>query len=584
MTRSADPAADPTPNPGLEITPNEPSTELSTELSWRLPAALLYIGGPDVQSRDWESFAGRLEELLPGLHRAAPGILACTVSESIANTLDTTLELGLDLLQQEQDSHLPTLARLVLLVAPGFVESHKERWILDDRDPLIKALAQRPTLDLEPGLYVSSRAVHTLEGHWATKSAGSWSTRSLAEVPLQRVSRGSAPGRPQVRNSRIFGRRIEWVPRRQSERALSEALATGRVRVQGPLGSGKSRLVSEVLSQPRGQAIVTVTPSRSGAPLQERLAMSLEHVLEGLFPSLISADKASVESTADFIERLQAFAQQHPLCLVFDDLQRSTAEDMAYLEKFLDIPVEPDRLTILLAGRTSTAWGPRAGSLLGVEVPMLSTDATFLHASRVCEGLEMPQDVIDRFSQSAGGSPFCFEEGILELIHRRALRRVYGSFFFGAPNDIDLTPSSRFVGHLLEESRRSGTTLVLVTLASRGGPVPVDSLQRVAASLGAGLPSGWADRPPVADWVVPAETPWGPGIDFAASSLRSAFDSLLAPTGRKKVRAALGADLGPLPSTTPEARWLAYELMAGSPGAIEVLLQILRPLPPTERR
>lgn len=549
-------------------------------LGWRLPAAFLYLSGKEIVRKEWPPLAAQLEDRLPGVRAVAPGLLAILASARTADTLDSALEFGLQLLAAVEDPELPLSRDLVLLVAPCMVERQGEQLVLDSRDPLTRAMQERPLLTFPPGLYVTSRAVHSLEGNWSLEPADNWSTAALPEVPLQRASRGQAPSLPRGRNPTIFGRSIEWIPRRRLERALGEALATGRCRVTGPLGSGKSRLAARVIGGRQGFTVLTTSPSRSNRPLREGLSDGLEHALDG--PAVAPLQEAA--DTDSFAARVDQLSQGTPLCLVFDDLQRASAEDHDLLAALLRLPVAPEQLQLVLIGRTGTRWQERAAQLLTVNVPDLTSDEAFLHAARVCEGLEMPQDVMDRFTTSAGGNPFCFEEGILELIHRRALRRVYGSFFFGAPNDIDLTPSPRFVGHLLAEGRRSGATYALVALAAAGRALPREALTTVAEELEDPPPASWSTRPPASEWLTECDSPWGPALDFRAASVRNAFDALLVAASRRLVRARLGAWLGSHASSDADARWIGYELMAGAPGATEVLLQCLKESSSTERR
>ena len=571
--------------------PSYQANEAGIEVTWRLPAAFLYLSGPDVASRDWKILATRLEQLLPGLHTTAPGMLACTPADATSDLLDTALGQGLRLLRQTQTRELPTLSHLVLLVIPGYVESKGERLSVDDRDPLVQALLDQPTLPLDPGLYVTSRAVHALEGTWELQSAGTWSTSRLPDVPLHRATDTPPHGLPRSRNPEIFDRVIEWVPRRQLEKEVSEGLSKRQIQIHGPLGSGKSRLVAEVLKRTSDITPITVTPSRTRDPIRTNLVYALDRLLQGAFSKKFAELQSKEEDSATeaktntlFGSLLASVLQTKQLCIVFDDLQRASKEDLFFVRSLMELQTHSEQLSLVLVGRSSSGWDllpPRRNVVL---VPYLSSDESSIHAARVCEGLEMPQEVLDRFCASAAGSPFCFEEGILGLIHRRALRRVYGSFFFGAPNDIDITASPRFVAHLISETRSSRTTFGLTALAAAEGAVPTAAIEAVSQNNDHPMSPSWTNRSPVSDWIVGADSPWGPGFDFGPTALRYALDSILSQESRRRLRSQLGQWLGTLPDLGPEALWKAYQLMSGQPGAVEILLQTLRPLPPADRR
>ena len=188
----------------------------------------------------------------------------------------------------------------------------------------------------------------------------------------------------------------------------------------------------------------------------------------------------------------------------------------------------PGVLHLVLIGRTGTPWPAGWEPIPSVVVPPLSLAESEQMADHLFAGLSTPSTVRQRFLAAAGGCPFFLEEGIATLIHRKQVRRVYGSFFFSGDDDTPFIPSPRLVAHVEAEIRRLGPSTPLRLLALAGGAAPVAELRSAAALID---PRDDAAPP---DWAVPylatgllldADSPWGAGVEFAHPAVGIALAS-----------------------------------------------------------
>ena len=115
-------------------------------------------------------------------------------------------------------------------------------------------------------------------------------------------------------------------------------------------------------------------------------------------------------------------------------------------------------------------------------------------ASRLLAGLSLPGVVHDRIVDATAGFPFALEEGMIELIRDKEVRRIYGSFFFGGQESAHYRPSLRLVCHVEAEAARLGAAAPLRLAALADTAVPTGELA-AAAEIFANRPAdGWAER------------------------------------------------------------------------------------------
>ncbi|MEO1087593.1 MAG: hypothetical protein AAFY88_25435, partial [Acidobacteriota bacterium] len=182
-------------------------------------------------------------------------------------------------------------------------------------------------------------------------------------------------------------------------------------------------------------------------------------------------------------------------------------------------------------------------------------------------GLEMPPAVAERLRLAAAGYPLAVEEGVLDMVQRGQLRRVYGSFFYAGGDDGDYQPSPRLVRHVEAALLAIGEPLPLRMLASADDAIDPEHLRFACSEIGVELADGWHRHFIDRGWLRLENG----GLEFAVPAHRQALASTLGREGTRSLRHALGGVLA-----TDGAEWSAYRLMAGSPEALPSLLDTSR--------
>jgi len=547
----------------------------------RLPVALLYLQGPALGSHAWDPIARSLSERFPSLQVAARQLLFCAPDPPSPELFDLALEAAGSILGLANS--LAPLSDLRLLVLPGEVD-HLDGKTELVHDPVVDELLELPSLPLDPGVFLTSRAALSLEWSWKVEEAGQYSCRAGPVLPLLQLVGREETGGSSFRNTELLGRETPFVPRPQLSAALDEAIGTGSVRVTGPLGSGKSRLVDQVLRSRPGHA-VRAAPGDPSRSLAEKLVRAVLAVTSNPSRDVIISKLAEVEherrrtrAASYLLQLLQAHCKnrRESLTVVVDDVERVSGPDLAMLRQLTAAGLPAAKLALVLVGRDGGDWIPASGKPAEVRVPYMDDDAMAVLVEYVCEPLDMPDTVVERFVEASGGNPFAFEEGILELVHLRSLRRIYGSFFFGGPETTGYEPSRRLVAHVLAETHRLGQPEALLSLAAADIAVPSEAIET-------GADRSWVDIYRAAGWVVDEPSPWGPGVRLGYQAVRAALRHSLTPPAAQRLR----QDLGHLllgRGDSVEARWSATQLLAGTEEGARSLIAIASPLPPEALR
>ncbi|MEM8998267.1 MAG: tetratricopeptide repeat protein, partial [Acidobacteriota bacterium] len=353
---------------------------------------------------------------------------------------------------------------------------------------------------------------------------------------------------------------------------MSRALFDGprrAVRLEGPLGVGKSRTVWETLGD-RPSVWVDLT---NELPHRPSLVLDLlEQVGSPTAPPvswLQDADRAAELLITAWREKAEALGAAPVLVVegldVAGDTDRATADRI--LERLASASggVRLPWMQIERSGRAGVA-----STGVGAETLELGPfDGAEMDAflDLFLAGLEMPRAVAERLRDAAAGYPLAIEEGVLDMVQRGQLRRVYGSFFYAGGEDGDFRPSPRLVRHVEAALLAIGEPLPLRMLASADDAIEPEHLRFACADLGVELEDGWHGHFIDRGWLRLEKG----ALEFAVPAHGRALAATLGREGTRSLRHALGGVLA-----TDGAEWSAYRLMAGSPEALPSLLDTSR--------
>lgn len=560
-----------------------PPTPLSHVLPLRLPAALVYLYDPAISSRGWRQTAEAIGAHAPALEPLHSGLFICRPRPRRPNAVDGATDAVSRLLATGAGVLPCSPDEVRALVAPATVEAHGESISLE-MDPLSRAINALPRLEMDGGIYLTSRAAASLEGSWQFTDGGELSTRSTPPVPLRRVVGWSDDDCRRVRNREILGRRVEFVPRPALTEEIRVALGEGVLRVTGPLGAGKSRLLHE-LAGSLESAVVWVSLFPHGRPLAEsllrRALAAIEHptaeeIIQQIDRSSAQRRAGDVEAhLASLFRKLLTSANrraQRSYLVVCDDCHAASAAELSFLAELAELDVDPERVSLVFAGRSGGSWLDALEASRTIEVPPLSEEERADLGERLTRGLDMPDALVQRFAEASGGLPFALEEGLLELVHRGILRRVYGSFFFSGDSDLAFRPSSRLVQHVYSEACRHASHAPLTVLAAAERPLPADTVTSAVEVLGLPDAPDWAMRCHAARWIETISSPWGPAVDLVSPAYGAALRTVLTEAGLQKLQESVGRVLRDEDQSASGA-WQVYELLEGTDEGIQLLLE-----------
>jgi tetratricopeptide (TPR) repeat protein len=577
----------------------------------RLPAVFLrYWSDPSAESYA-ESIAAPFLEI-PGVRRAGPRLLAVLPIPGDPGEVGTALRLA-ERLIADYRRQLPARRRgepgtgLGVVVLPGWVRV-MGRSLEREPEPLLEDLLARPPALPRDRAYLTGYAGARIEARWTLVPAQPYEGDSGTRVPL--FTRGEI--RPDARpwhNARVLRRTLPYQPRPEIEPQLLAHRGSPLLRVSGPLGCGKTRVVWQTLGPESGEVCiwVPVPPRRAGESLAARLLRLLACVAgegklgPGLIrlrlgalepwltgnaePPLAGEPAAMAELTGRAVAATTALASA-PLRLVFGDLHAAAAEDLALLAELLDRVDRADRAEgpglagarVVLVGRSRASWSAAFAEAPEVVVPPMPAAGFTALAEALSSGLDMPAEVRQRLAESAAGFPLALEEDLARMIQSRQLRPLYGSFFYGGSKDAEPEPSARLVQILEAEAGALGAPLAVRLLAIAGVALPPREIAAAAFSLGAELPSGWEEPLLAAGWLHRTRSPWGPGVDLSVASYARAFAHTVPDSevpGLKRVLGEILAEVG----GEPAGLWHAYRLLSGSAEAMSAIVDLAKEQP-----
>jgi len=544
---------------------------------------------------------------LPGVRRAGPRFLAVLPIPGDPGLVVTAVRLA-ERMVTDYRRHLPARRReergtgLGILVVPGWT-AVAGRGVSREPEPLLDALALYPPQLPRDRVYLTGYAAARVEGLLTLTPAAPYEAASGVRATLFESGGMRVDARPWY-NTRLLRRTLAYHPRPEIEQTLRKHRESPLLKVSGPLGCGKTRVVWQALG-PEGIGPdetcvwVSVPVRRAGEGLAARLLRQIARVIGAKSADVTltscarwllgEADRCEQAAGAEISGLVnQAVAAAAAACgapfrLVFDDLQAASAMDLDLLATLLAGTAPLSGARVVLIGR-SRADAADTGDLAAlpaapeVRVPSMSAAGITALAETLSTGLDMPPEVRQRFAEAACGFPLALEEDLARRIQSRQLRSRYGNFFFGGTKSAEAEPSLRLVQLLEAEASALGNPLPLRLLAVAGVAVPPREIAAAVFSLGGQLAAGWEEPFLASGWLHRTRSPWGPGVDLVAASYARAFAHTVPEAEVPTLRRALGEILAEV-SGEPAALWHAYRLLAGSAEAVPPILDLARDQP-----
>jgi tetratricopeptide (TPR) repeat protein len=573
-----------------------------------LPASLIRIWA----DRHLLESAAETVLATPGVQRLRENLFAVLPIPADPGEIDVAAGCGERLLRSLGPA-AATDVRVVVL--PGQVILGQTPRV--ESDALLRDLDQQPPQVPGGEVYLTGHAARRIEGLCRLEPCGRYEGPSGSLAPLWVIHGLRDNPRPWT-NPQLLGREPAYVPRPVVEKELARHRTAAAVRVVGPLGSGKTRLLWQALGEPRSEAgsaaaVEAMSPTtgwltgaspRSGSPdlvtQLLRLLLTLHQQRRGeknpaealrqlhleahrgwLLDDPLYGDRPPTEAlTETVLNALMALrsttgATPARTRLIFDDLHLVTPAELELLADLVQAPSIARDYRLVLAGRPSTRWPQRLEPLPKIGVPPMTEEEMAALATSLFRGLRMPEAVTGRLLEAAAGYPLALEEGLARMIQSKHLRANYGNFFFTGDPAAEYEPSARLIQYLEAETGGGDRATVLRLLALAEGPVPPSELAAAAALYGAELPIHWETPLLGSGWLRPEESPWGPGVTFACPAYRRGLERTIAATAVPEVRHTLGELLGHA-SDQPQARWQAYSLMSGTSEAISPILELAK--------
>ena len=571
-----------------------------TQIPLRLPCVFLYLWTDSDSPKGPEEACEDLTRH-PGVHSFSHNLLAILPIAGDAADIDLALSLAT---RGEESSQLGTL------VFPG--EVLVEMGELQAAPEEVLESLQNNIPDLPAGeIYLTGYAASRLEGQWPTVEVPAPSKNApLAGVSILRLSGHRTDPKP-WHNPHLLLRETSYVPRAEVEQALLSQSTSPVIRVKGPLGCGKSRLVWETLGPGLDELNAATPELREGAavwialrprryrsrPLGLRLLeqiVKLGETLETFGSGQAFAEYLGVRprdswhpSSEESQDPGEAFdllpsalarckeALNGPVRLIFDNLQAASEEDVRLIENLLEVPSLGLDFTVIMINRLGHPWPRAMAPAAEVPIPPMTREQQDRLAEDLFQGLALPETVQEELLETSGGLPLVLEETLLRMIHSKHLRRIYGNYFFSGSTDLELSPSSHMIQLLEAEARSLGDSDAMRLLSTVELAVPTGELSAAADLLGVKLSPGW-ERPFFeAGWLRREPTPWGIGLALVTKAHRKALAATIPPEPTALARGTIGEILAHA-SDRPDARWQTYNLLSGTAAAVPPILELAR--------
>ncbi len=571
--------------------------------STTLPAAFLRgwdgRGGASLAAAR-EALAGAGGDRRPGVRWLRDDLCAVLPVAGDPAVYDVALQVARELVAAAQAGAPEGEAqRLGLLVLSGRVLTDGDA-IRPESERLLDDLEQRPPeVGAEP-IWATSLVASRLEVPCRTGTRILYTGPSGTRVPILSVGEEDRAA-PPWRSPTLFRRRIERVRRPDVERMVAAPGAVEALRVIGPLGCGKTRVVWHAVDgggtviraaarpeRHRGPSLAAqllhdLARSAAGEPpgAEDLAQLGVTDVGRLLAPggapdSLGDARLVSTLVTAWLAARLTARGGdgRRPT-LVLDDLEGAGADDLALAHALADAAVDGGGFRCVLVHRQGHGQDDSGTlpDLPEVRVPPMEPEEMDRFRRAACQGLSLPDEVTERLLAEAAGHPFPFEEGLAALAEQDLIREIHGTLFFRGERDIGYTPSNRLMQHVEAEVRRIGPVAPVRLLALAGEAVPDDRVRAAVRAAGVETPPEWAVGLLEAGLLREADGPWGPGVALACPAWGNALRAVAPADEAERLRRHLGAVLA---DQTSSGAWRTYRMLEGSERAVGPLLSAVR--------
>ncbi len=513
------------------------------------------------------------------------GAVAWTPQTGDPAVFDAALAHGVQLLDGTAGRGAHRREDLRLFVSPAELE------LVDGRvsrlaDDLAEDFRLTPPEVAAGAVVLTAHAAAMLEESWRLTPQAPYRCPSGKQVPLFRAE-GAAEDRLPWRNPELLGRRVPWLPRPEVEERLRERAQEPVLRIDGPLGCGKTRLVEELLGRQESPHVsLRAQPARRGQSLARQLARGLlAPARPGAARFASEADRGQAaqrwqdqggRTAATLAELLIQVgkAMSQAVIVVCDEAEKLAGEDAELLADLAELASKAVRLWLI--GRPGA---PPATSFEGapqVWVGPLEPDEHRRLAVELTRGWAIPAEALEPWCRATAGHPFALEEGFVALARAQRMRHSWGTFSYaGEAGELPpYRPSSRLIAHLQAEVGRLSLAPQLLALAVAGTPVPASEID---AALGVtGEPEATWDRVASrAGLTRRVAGPDGAGTTLACPAYGRALEEGLTAATAHQLRLRLGARLS-AGAAGGESAWQAYRLLKGSPQAVEPLLRSAR--------
>ncbi|MEM7583378.1 MAG: tetratricopeptide repeat protein [Acidobacteriota bacterium] len=541
--------------------------------SLNLPVALLRFWPSDSEDRRSVTTAEKLF-VLPGVVRLEERTFAILPIEGRASVFDAAIQLASSLLKQLSELRMEEIPGI--LIFPAEVIQHGEVVVLV-RDALVEDLDRRSPQLPAGEMVMTGYAASWLHGRYQMDKLDLYSGPSGRRIPFFRL-RGAQSRALPWHNPKLLDRRV-CVRRPKISTALEASRSPGAHLVQGPLGAGKTHAVWHHLeTEPGPKVWIGVGRALAGSPFLGRyLASRLRELEPRAVPSaaLELLEAAPPQQAAEtLVEWLEAATErlEHPPWIVCDLVQTATPEDLELLAQLTSSTLPCGLIMIQRSGKLAHG---AFDDLPTIEITAMDGDESTLHARRLIEGLSLDPEIESRWVEAAAGFPFALEEGLVGLVHRGLIRRVYGSFFFDGSDDVEYKPSQRLIRHVEAEVRRFGEPLPLRILALAEQTITPSHLDLTCTSFGVQLADSWHTPLIAAGILQNTSSPWGQGLEFRCPAYARALAGTVTFEAAASLRRALGRVITREPKSS-EKGWATYRLLAGTPEALPPLLDLSR--------
>ncbi len=548
---------------------------------FRIPAAIAYVWSPKGEVPEHQLSAAGTAASVTVL---GPGQLAIAPTAANSDVVEAAILAVRTLIESASASNGLEPNPVSALIFPGLLEQRGDQAKLVS-DGLLDDLRKAPPQLAGGQIHLTGHATRELETPWLLEEAPTYTGASGRSRTLWSVKGVDNHG-PHYRNPTVLRRPSALV----TTPALSELSMAIENRplncVLGDLGVGKSRLTSEALNGAHQLWSRCWTEGSSGPSLAAQLVRQLTRAdgwptpavpseLQQIIvnPWLLGGSEAEARAMLELaISALADSASNGTSVLVIDDVHQADSLDQDTIEQLLPLAAAK-KFKITLLGRHASwlDWleAPK------VEIKPLGETAIQQLTDGVADGLQLPEELKDRFIDACRGNPFAIEEGLHNLVRRRLLRVNYGNFFFSGPKDAKYLPTARLARHLLAEAMRVDGIEACFRLASAQNGTPKELL-----ALSSDTDDGRLQLLCDIGLFEETEAEQHLSIDFVSPAFRTGFRQCMEHHVVQRLRGELLEPI--IGGGSAEQAWSTYQELVGTPRAVDALLEVLA-LPRDER-